>query len=310
MREVADKIVKNRIHYECIKCQYITGNKTDYEKHLMTAKHKKLLKSQKNAEKVAKYSCKKCDYFTCNKTNYEKHLTTEKHKNNFPEKEEMQETQEEDTKEHEENTIVVKKVVVEKLCEKVEDLLEQNKETNQKLLELTEKYNNLTVINNNITNNKNTFNLNIYLNETCKNAIPFPDFMKNLQLTEEEFYKVGEIGFQKTLHSLILKNMKKMSHIERPIHCSDAKRKVIHIKLEDGWTKDKNVYKEPVKKASSNFYIKQLGKSIKSYEPNYKKDSETIVEKKELAIIKFTEGSGEIIYDTIENLATELTLPK
>jgi len=110
MREVADKIVKNRIHYECIKCQYITGNKTDYEKHLMTSKHKKLLKLSKNPQKIAMYSCEKCDYFTDNKTNYEKHLTTGKHKNNFPEKEEKEETQEEDTKEHEENTIVVKKV--------------------------------------------------------------------------------------------------------------------------------------------------------------------------------------------------------
>lgn len=91
----------------------------------------------------------------------------------------------------------------------------------------------------NTTNNtNNTFNLQFYLNETCKNALNIQDFVKNLQISTQDFEEVGKLGYAEGISRLVINGLNEMDVTERPIQCSDLKREVIHIKDDDKWEKD------------------------------------------------------------------------
>ena len=91
-----------------------------------------------------------------------------------------------------------------------------------------------------ITNNNNnkTFNLQFFLNDTCKNAMNIMDFVNNLQLQLDDLEKMGEVGYVNGMSNIIIKNLKDMDVTERPVHCTDAKREVLYVKDEDKWDKE------------------------------------------------------------------------
>jgi hypothetical protein len=119
-----------------------------------------------------------------------------------------------------------------------EMLLEQNK----MMMEIakTSQTNN----NNNIMNNSNnhshnkTFNLNFFLNETCKDAMNIMDFINSLQLQVSDLENVGKVGYVKGLSNIIIKNLKALDVEKRPVHCTDTKREIIYIKDNDEWQKE------------------------------------------------------------------------
>jgi hypothetical protein len=92
----------------------------------------------------------------------------------------------------------------------------------------------------NTTNNNKTFNLNFFLNETCKNAMNIMDFVNSLQLQLSDLEKMGEIGYVNGMSNIIIKNLKDMDVTERPVHCTDMKREVLYVKDEDKWDKETN----------------------------------------------------------------------
>jgi len=165
-----------------------------------------------------------------------------------------------------------------------------------------------------INNNNNHFNLTIFLNETCKDALVIDDFFDSLEISDDEFYRFGEIGFKRALAEFLTNNIKQLSYIERPIHCSDAKRKIHHIKLDTGWTHDKEKYKFPITKGIKNFQWRELSK-IQKHNPTYD-DSDSICIKKQNALSEWwTGGSEDIsfvdkIFNAFEKMANEMTIPK
>jgi len=95
--------------------------------------------------------------------------------------------------------------------------------------------------NNNITNNttnNNKFNLNVFLNETCKDALNMSEFLESLTLCLNDFENFGPLGYCGGITNILLKGLKTLDVNKRPIHCSDLKREVIHIKNNDVWQKD------------------------------------------------------------------------
>jgi hypothetical protein len=90
----------------------------------------------------------------------------------------------------------------------------------------------------NTTNNNQTFNLQLFLNEDCKNAMNITDFVKNLQINTSDFERLGDVGHAEGISRMLIKGLSELDITERPIHCSDAKREVIHIKDQDKWEKD------------------------------------------------------------------------
>jgi hypothetical protein len=123
-----------------------------------------------------------------------------------------------------------------KLLEKENQLLEQNKELQSQILELAK---NQQVINNNTTNN-NQFNLQIFLNETCKDAMNIVDFVNSLQLTTDDFETTGRLGFVDGISRIFIKELKKLETEKLPIHCTDLKRETVYIKDNDIWEKENN----------------------------------------------------------------------
>jgi len=240
MTESCKNLAKNRIHYECEKCHFITANKTDYHKHCLTSKHKKMQKLQKIAIKNAKYTCDTCDFVTDNKTNYDKHCLTLKHLKNINYSNEVQL----EIKEKEECDEEMKKMVMKlyekmfEIFEKQEEIAEKQEDTNDKLMELA---NRPTTINN--TQN-NHFTMNVFLDKVCKEAVNIIDFLKSIQdVQPEEIEKFGKLGYIKGHSQIISKRLDQLGIEKRPIHCTDEKRNTLYIKMgDDTWTKNKEDY--------------------------------------------------------------------
>ena len=135
-------------------------------------------------------------------------------------------------------------------------LIEQQKqlgEQQKQLFQMVPKMGN-NITNNNTANIKQKFNINIFLNEQCKDAINMNDFIKQIQLTLDNLDFTKQKGLCEGLSNIFIENMNKLSLYERPVHCTDTKRETLYIKEEDGWEKDKN--KSKIKDA-----IKSLNKT-------------------------------------------------
>jgi hypothetical protein len=112
----------------------------------------------------------------------------------------------------------------------------QNQELTKQLFEICKNGTNNTMINNNSYNK--TFNLNVFLNEECKDAMNIMDFVDSLKIQLSDLENVGKQGFIDGISNIIVKNLKALDVNKRPVHCSDSKREIMYIKDEDKWEKD------------------------------------------------------------------------
>ena len=208
--------------YRCDICCYETVRKSDYDKHILTAKHKMALNgNEKYAKCSTVYRCDLCCYETVRKTNYDKHKMTAKHKLEMS-------IQESSTVcrckicdkvyktssglwRHNKTCFIEPSVNVEEDQNSllVATLLKQNAELHMSIIEMCKKngsgvINNIsnTNSNNNTTNNK-TFNLQFFLNETCKDAVNLEDFIKSVVLQLSDIVKIGESGFVDGMSDII-----------------------------------------------------------------------------------------------------------
>jgi len=126
------------------------------------------------------------------------------------------------------------------------ELLKQNQEfktiileQNKQMMELANKAGNTNCNNNNNnTTNNNKFNLNVFLNETCKDAISMDDFINSIEVTRDEFIHTGQVGFVEGISTVMAHRFRDMEMHTRPLHCTDLKRETIYIKNADKWEKD------------------------------------------------------------------------
>jgi hypothetical protein len=108
-------------------------------------------------------------------------------------------------------------------------------EQHNKILELS---NQVSVVNMNTNNTHNQFNLNFFLNETCKNAINITEFIENIDIQMKELENVGKHGYVTGISNIILDRLKDMEVSKRPLHCTDLKRETMYIRNENEWNKD------------------------------------------------------------------------
>jgi hypothetical protein len=127
----------------------------------------------------------------------------------------------------------------------IEQSIEHKKDTTEivnKVIEQTNKVienNKPTVINQtNNQNNNQKFNINVFLNEQCKDAMNFSDFIKGIEVSREDLENNAQLGFVNGISKIILDNLRQLSINERPIHCTDLKREIMYIKDDDKWTKE------------------------------------------------------------------------
>jgi len=151
-------------------------------------------------------------------------------------------------------------------------LLKENQEFKQllmdqssKMMELATKP--LTVNNINNNNNNNQFNLNVFLNEKCKNAMSINDFVNSIEIQSEDLEVFGNQGYVQGISNIFLKGLKDLDETIRPMHCSDIKREILYIKNVDGWDKDDK--KDRMKQVIQNIAHKNF-----KYIPIWKQENE------------------------------------
>jgi len=287
----------------CIKCDYTTSRKLNYERHVLTDKHKKRVLRTKvysmepnieqieQIEQTAKFKC------VCGKAyTYSRGLS--KHKKNCGH-------QLDKNKEGEFRT----------LTNLVLEVVKQNQELTNKIVEMSGNMNNTTLINNHSNNNNKTFNLNMFLNETCKDAMNITDFVNSLQLQLSDLEDVGKLGFVEGISNIIVKNLKALDVHKRPVHCADKKREVIYIKDEDKWEKD-NDEKQRLRKAIKNVAFKneKLLPKYKELHPGCNYSDSKYSDQYSKLVIEVMGGSGNNDIEKqdkiIRNIAKEVVINK
>jgi hypothetical protein len=141
--------------------------------------------------------------------------------------------------------------------ENMNKIIEQNTDVVTKAIECLKNTSSNTTINGNV-NNTQKFNINIFLNEQCKDAINFADFIKNIDISREDLENNAQLGFVAGISKIFLDNLKQLGVNERPIHCTDTKRETMYIKDEDKWTKEPDDSK--LQKAIQTVSYRSIGK--------------------------------------------------
>jgi hypothetical protein len=199
------------------------------------------------------------------------------------------------------------------LIEQQNQVMELQKENNillNKMVEITQTTHSIVNNNNNTTNNQ--FNLNLFLNETCKNAINFTDFIDNIHITDDDLENNAKMGFVEGVTKIIMDNLKQLELIERPIHCTDVKRETIYVKDEDQWEKDTS--KETIQKGIQEITRKNMCQLTEWREnnPDYDNMETELGEKSIVLQQNLMAGSkrSEFYPKIIKKLAKETILDK
>jgi hypothetical protein len=227
-----EKTPKKTPKFFCEKCRFISSNKKDYTRHLSTDKHKILTNPNKKPQKTPYDN--QCYFCICGKKY--KHISSLcAHKKKCNYKNENSETIEAcENKEKNENDKELIKI-----------LIKENNEMKNLILDVCKNKANINIIN---TNNSKTFNLNLFLNEQCKDAMNIMDFVESLKIQFSDLENVGKLGYIEGISNIIVKNLKALDIHKRPIHCSDSKRETIYVKDENKWEKE-NQEKNKLRKA-------------------------------------------------------------
>lgn len=256
------KIPGKSLDFNCSLCDYFTSSSKDYNKHCLTQKHQRLT----NTNNFSPKNPKNPNLFNCQCGNVYKHMSSLcKHKktckfiNPFKTDTVLEEYHKK----------------IDKLTDVVLDVVTKNNELTKQIIELSSKTNINTV---NSHNNNKTFNLQVFLNEECKNAINLRDFVESIQLQLSDLENTGKVGYVEGISQIFINNLGNLNNHERPIHCSDYKREVLYIKNDNEWIKesdDKTTIKNAIKQVA-NKNIKQIKQWQEKYpdfnDPNSKQN--------------------------------------
>ena len=172
-------------------------------------------------------------------------------------------------------------------------ILEEHKSTQQMMLEVIKTgTHNINTTNNTNSHNK-TFNLQFFLNETCKNAMNIMDFVDSLKLQLNDLERMGEIGFVNGMSNIIIKNLQNMDISERPVHCTDQKREVMYVKDAGKWDKEEET-KPKLRKAIKHIAHKnaKLIGEFKVKHPDYCKSASNVSTQYNTMVIEAMGGMG------------------
>ena len=174
-------------------------------------------------------------------------------------------------------------------------LLKQNSQLIEQNAVLTKNGTHNTTNSYNTNSLNKTFNLQFFLNETCKDAMNIMDFVDSIKLKLSDLEKVGEIGYVEGISDIITSNLKALDITQRPIHCTDKKRETLYIKDEDKWEKeneDKKKIRKAIKKVANKNIL--LLKQFKELHPDCGKSTSKFADQYNKIIIESMGGGGDI----------------
>ena len=221
---LTNKSPKNPLDFKCIHCNYYTSNKKDFNKHLLTTKHHKLTHLTEKSQKIPKsFVCNICDKQYKSRVGLWQH----KQKCNVDSHPSTVDDVNIDSVENDKNIVTT-----------MMQLIKQNQEFKELIIELSKK--DTTTNNNTINNNNQKFNLNFFLNNTCKDAMNMSEFIENMEVQFEDIENIGRDGYVAGMTNMIMSRIKNLEVTKRPMHCTDLKRETIYIKDNNVWEKDDN----------------------------------------------------------------------
>ena len=265
------EVAINTPKFYCEKCDYYCNKKSSYTKHLITEKHTTNMTTETHTKidnETKILICDVCNKEFVNRSGLWKHkkkcftkevgapshiLGDSSRSNtinhtNIPmelilevikQSKEIQNVLVEQTKELQQKLLEKENQLLEqgeKLLEKEDLVIDQQKQ----LIEMSKKP---SMVN---SNNNNQFNLNFFLNETCKNAMNIQDFISSIKLTTQDFETTGRIGFVDGISRIFINELNRLEVERRPLHCTDMKRETVYVKDNDTWEKE-NLEKKKLK---------------------------------------------------------------
>lgn len=307
----------------CEKCDYKCCKRRDFERHKSTLKHKNVDIMLTNVDKVAHHNIQ-CQ---CGKL-YKHRQSLSVHKKKcivyinlktlVMEKEKEIEQMKIQIALEEQQQLVVKKESYSISDNVVMELIKQNKELQQQLFKQSNKMYEIAkegkyITNNNTTNN---FNLNVFLNDKCKDAMTLMDFVDTLQVNVKHLEYTSQVGYVEGVSHIFIDGMKDIDVHYRPLHCSDFRREIIYIKNINGWEKEDESRSHLTKaiKMINNKNLKQIIEWQKMY-PDYN-DSESKTNDRYMKMLcnvmsgSTEEEQEENFNKVIRNVAKEVVINK
>ena len=291
--------LKNPAIFYCKICDYTCSKQSQWDRHINTRKHKNVDKLLTNVDILGPKKVHTC---YCGKI-YSHRQSLSIHKKKCKNNEDSENSEDSEN--------------IDKKDELINYLIKENKEFKNLILEIVKK-DTTTNNNNNITttnSHNKTFNLQFFLNETCKDAMNIMDFVDSLKLQLSDLENVGKIGFVEGISNIIVKNLNSLDETKRPIHCTDSKREVMYVKDEDKWEKD-NEEKKKLRKVIKHVAHKnsKMIKDFKAKHPDCEKSDSKFSDEYNKLIIEAMGGKGDNDLEKedkiIRNIAKKVVIDK
>ena len=238
---------KNPKNFECIHCNYMTSSKKDYDKHLLTRKHKIRTNTNNDEGEILKIPSRNKVY-SCNCGKQFKHASSLwNHKQKcIPTQESVDDEQEIPAKPTDSAMIIellkqnqeFKQLMIDQ-SKQIQEQQNDNQQLQKQLIEAV-KISGSHIENQTINNNNQKFNLNFFLNEQCKDAINMSEFIDNMELDLEDLTETGRLGYVGGISRILVNKLQELDIYKRPLHCTDMKRETLYIKDNDEWEKHTN----------------------------------------------------------------------
>ena len=286
-----------------------------------------------NENMLHKYFCNLCDYKCCKKSSWLQHLNTSKHQRAYLALNKANEDNslffcEKCGKNFKHQSSYCRHKKICQICPEIQNKAINNNESildkdlilmlikqNTELMEIVKNHSNNVTNNINTNCNNKTFNLQLFLNETCKDAMNITDFVDSLNLELSDLEDVGKVGYIEGISNIIIKNLKSMDETKRPVHCTDKKRETIYIKDQGQWEKEddnKTKLKKTIRKVA-NKNIRLINQFREKY-PECRKSESSISDKYNKMIIEAMGGPGDNTAEKeekiIRNIAKEVIINK
>ena len=336
--------IKNAGVFECKFCHFVSSKESNYKKHLMTRKHKRIIldkkKCQKNADtmtyncicgKVYKYHSglckhrKSCEIYTqyheyheeCNSICIDISCSNTANNSN---------DQNQDIQSKNDHNLQLTNIITEVMNQNKEmlqnvmnenkelhEIIKQQQETfNKQMKEILPKVGN-TIHQDNSVHNSNKYNLNIFLNDKCKDALDIKEFLQTLIIEVGDLEYTGQEGFVKGISNIFIRGLRELEITKRPIHCTDLKRDTLYIKDQGKWEKDKNEEKvsNAIDTVKQNTFskIQQWVKLNPNCHDSHHPNSDTYLNLIRESIGGYDETLNKNVKKVIKKLANEVYLP-
>ena len=288
--------------FYCKLCDYKCIKQSEWLRHCQTIKHMSRLEGNKmetSGKKIAPLCVCSCGKEYTTRAGLWKHKKKCSNDSNNTSNIEINEP----------DDLVINKELIMMILKQNQDILKENNELKHMMMDTQNQM--FKVIENgthNTTNSHNkTFNLQLFLNETCKNAMNITDFVDSLQLQISDLENVGEIGYIEGISNIIIKKLNALDVTERPIHCTDKKRETMYIKDEDKWEKEdeKKVKMHKMVKKVANKNINLISEFQKLH-PDWKKYSSSVSDQYNKIVIESMGGKGDNDYEKEEKIIKKI----